>query len=291
MPITEVREIKPGAVKLSDHDIVTPGESSITKLVAGDGLELVSSSGADPGTGVVEIKLIPVGDETIPFIAGLRVVCDSLTQCTIGVGQCADSTDTYKIDVPSALTVTITTSGAGGLDTGSEAASTWYAVFVISDSTGTNSPVGLFSLSATSPTLPSGYDIFRRVGWVRNNASSDFRRFEQQDSGSSRLIRYQESLTDLLVLNAGGATSYTDISLTSYVPTTSEVANLYTATISKDFFFRPDGSSLDPFIRVNEGGALIFTIQCPSQIIEYEGQSPAGSLNVNVLGYLDDLAA
>ena len=40
---------------------------------------------------------------------------------------------------------------------------------------------------------------------------------------------------------------------------------------------------------VKEGGALIFTIDAPSQIIEYAGASPAGSFDISCLGYIDDL--
>jgi hypothetical protein len=66
----------------------------------------------------------------------------------------------------------ITLSGAGGLDTGTESVSTWYRVFAICNDTGTL-VAGLLSASST-PLLPSGYTLFRRVGWVRNNAASNF---------------------------------------------------------------------------------------------------------------------
>jgi len=69
------------------------------------------------------------------------------------------------------LTANISASGANGLDTGSIASSTWYALHVITNATG-SSVASLFSLSATSPTLPSGYTLFRRVGWARSNSSS-----------------------------------------------------------------------------------------------------------------------
>ena len=58
--------------------------------------------------------------------------------------------------------------GVNGLDTGTLAASTWYYVYVIYNGTTT---AGLFSLSSTSPTLPSGYTYFARVGAVRTDSS------------------------------------------------------------------------------------------------------------------------
>lgn len=69
------------------------------------------------------------------------------------------------------LSISATTSGANGLDTGTIAANTWYAVYVIYNPT-TMTSAGLISLSGTAPTLPSGYTYMARVGWVRYGASA-----------------------------------------------------------------------------------------------------------------------
>ena len=69
------------------------------------------------------------------------------------------------------LTPTTGSSGANGLDTGSWAYSTWYYVFVINGTSGT---AGLFSLSATAPTLPSGYTYFARVGAIRIQSATSY---------------------------------------------------------------------------------------------------------------------
>jgi hypothetical protein len=74
------------------------------------------------------------------------------------------------------LTADITVTGANGLDTGAEAANKWYSIWVIDNGTTTAS---LLSESATAPTLPSGYTFKARVGWVRNDGSSNFIRFKQ----------------------------------------------------------------------------------------------------------------
>ena len=66
----------------------------------------------------------------------------------------------------------------GGLDTGTVGANDWYHVFVIfNDSTGSRD--ALFSLSASSPNLPSGYTHKRRIGAVRTDASSNILAFLQ----------------------------------------------------------------------------------------------------------------
>jgi hypothetical protein len=76
-------------------------------------------------------------------------------------------------------TVAITTAGAGGLDTGTEAASTWYYLWLIYNP-GTVDVAGLISASSSSPTLPSGYTYRALVGVVGNNASSNFIEFYQR---------------------------------------------------------------------------------------------------------------
>ena len=109
------------------------------------------------------------------------------------------------------------------MDTGSEAASTWYAVHVIADSTEVETPKAMLSLSATAPTMPSGYDVFRRLGWVRNNSSSNFLRFDQNGAGGERFYHYDEDRSDMKALTAGTAQSWTDIDLSSFIPPTSRV--------------------------------------------------------------------
>ena len=88
----------------------------------------------------------------------------------IGVGRCIDSTNSEILINTSNIDIDITDSGANGLDTGSEAASTWYYIFRIS---GTSGEAGLFSESFDNPTLPAGYTKFRRVGCWYNDASSN----------------------------------------------------------------------------------------------------------------------
>lgn len=88
----------------------------------------------------------------------------------------------FRIDQSYAYscTVDITTSGAGGLDTGSVAASTWYFHWVIFSPT-TNTASCLDSISSTTPTMPSGYTFKARVGANQTDASANkcFARVQQ----------------------------------------------------------------------------------------------------------------
>ncbi len=76
------------------------------------------------------------------------------------------------------VTIDITASGANGLDTGVEAANTWYYVWLIWNGSTT---AGLLSASFTTPTLPAGYTHRGLIGAVRNNAASNLVRFKQAD--------------------------------------------------------------------------------------------------------------
>lgn len=70
--------------------------------------------------------------------------------------------------------------GAGALDVGVEAASTWYYIWLIYNPT-TATVAGMLSLSSTAPTMPSGYTYKGLVGAVRNDAGSNFIGFHQRD--------------------------------------------------------------------------------------------------------------
>lgn len=72
--------------------------------------------------------------------------------------------------VAPSLSINSGASGAGGLDTGALATNTWYSVWVIWNGTTTS---GLLSLSATTPTMPSGYTFKARVGWIRTDGTAN----------------------------------------------------------------------------------------------------------------------
>jgi hypothetical protein len=78
--------------------------------------------------------------------------------------------NSYKTLRAVSLTLAGTSVGANGLDAGALAINTWYSLWVIWNGTTT---AGLMSLSATAPTLPSGYTHKARVGWIRTDASGN----------------------------------------------------------------------------------------------------------------------
>ena len=75
------------------------------------------------------------------------------------------------------ITINSAANGANGLDSGSmAAAANWYYVYLISNG---NAVAGLLSLNATSPTLPTGYTYYARVGAMQTDATPAFYRSRQ----------------------------------------------------------------------------------------------------------------
>ena len=104
----------------------------------------------------------------------------SSSSFTVAAGIATDSTfvDTMVL-APAVLKTTgawATGAGNGALDTGTIAAG-WYHCHLIKNPT-TGAVDVLISLSATSPTLPSGYTLFRRIGSLRFDGTN-WRLFHQ----------------------------------------------------------------------------------------------------------------
>ena len=119
------------------------------------------------------------------WISGLTIsnnASDATNDIDIAVGEASDSTNVYIMTLGSALikrldTTWVVGTNQGGLDTGVVGNSV-YHVFLIMRSDTMVVDV-LFSLSATAPTMPTGYDYKRRIAsFVRlagaNKAFSQF---------------------------------------------------------------------------------------------------------------------
>jgi len=250
------------------------------------------------------------GASTLGYVLGARLAWVSVTQVSIGTtGQtsiAADSTGVLAMEWSGLLTAAITSSGANGLDTGSEASSTWYYVYVIGDTSGVNSPASLLSASATSPTLPSGYDVHRRVGAVRNDSGSDFIPFVQVWNGTTRRHVFDLAETASRVLTSGSSASFANVDVSAFVPSTSEnvliLAQFETGAAglsTHDLHLRPDGFSASTSNSVHhlrlglvnsDKCRVNIEIPCPGQIIEYDVDDAANnSVHISVAGYDDEI--
>jgi len=100
----------------------------------------------------------------IQYIHGLVLSngTDQINDIDISAGSCMDDGGNNVDITLGATTIALDASGAGGLDTGLKADGNWYYVWAIAKADGTVS--ALFSLSASAPTMPSGYVYKRRLG-------------------------------------------------------------------------------------------------------------------------------
>lgn len=150
------------------------------------------------------------------------LVCKYVTTATVDIDADAVMLRTtggaaVKVDSVN-LTVDISTgTGVNTLDTGAEASSTWYYLWVIYNGT---TVAGLLSVSSTAPTMPSGYTYKGLVGAVYNDSGSDFEPIHQKGN--------KFTIEPHIDVNAGTATTYTSVSLS--VPPIATSASGYMAS-------------------------------------------------------------
>lgn len=154
-------------------------------------------------------------DDLLGYVRDLSISYVSSNVLQISTGVCvSDSVDDYIVS-NSTINVDISTSGVNGLDTGS-VSTNWYYLYIIKNPSNGNIR-GLFSLSSTSPTLPSGYTVKRLLGVFRYSSSA-FLSFEQVSNGTFREFIYTSQ--QYVVTNGQPTINvWTDLDASAYVPT------------------------------------------------------------------------
>lgn len=196
------------------------------------------------GSTPVKMKnlFVDIGFDTGLVLAGDKVTIRAGLLATLFNTDPLVSTPTKAKTVllGSDIVIDINASGAapvaGGLDTGpaTETADTFYFVYLIEDSTGTNPTDGILSLSSSAPALPTGYDLFRRVGSGRNDGSSDFIPANNINGVTHRGAAPNLSPTvAVLVFDISPAADlFVSFSLASVVPPTSQEAFMSVGIVS-----------------------------------------------------------
>ena len=205
-------------------------------------------------------------------------------QIQISTGFARNSDNSSDLVIASPQNVNITTH----LDVGTETSNTWYHVFII------HNPVadtyqGLFSLSATAPTLPAGYTKFRRLGAIKNDLSSDFLEFFQFGNKNNVETRYVKPYNNN-VLSAGSADTFTNIDLSGFVSpeSTQAILHVYTDNTSGEVYIREDGAVTNWNQFIKHSG-IIHQKTDSSQSIEYKVDSPSTDAYIDVIGFVEEL--
>ncbi|OIN44501.1 hypothetical protein [Pseudomonas costantinii] len=162
----------PGTITLvcaGSDGIFAPGSSATFQIPSGMSFTLVSNGGT---------SWYAIGTQnTVGVIGAARNLTGSATGLNAVATFAADeivvenSFNSYQVLRAMSISPSLANPiGANGLDTGSVggAVSTWYSVWVIWNGSTVS---GLFSLSATSPTMPAGYTHKALVGWARTDAT------------------------------------------------------------------------------------------------------------------------
>lgn len=202
------------------------------------------------------------------YISGMNISYASTTVVAVAPGQCRDMNDVIDMPIswPDAnnninpailyqnyqqpLLINSAVNGVNGLDQGTIAASTPYAIYVIGDSKGYNLVAGLLSLASNvAPLLPQGYDSLRLIGFAETDGSSHFVYATHEPQAMVSALQYNLQ-PPVSVLSAGNATTFTGVDLNSAVPSAGLpnvivwlLAQFTPAAAGDIAQFRPTGSS------------------------------------------------
>jgi hypothetical protein len=256
------------------------------------------------------------------YISGLTISPASTTLLSVAPGAARDSTNSidmvvglqnyFGIDNPAlqfqnyqaGLLINSAINGVNGLDTGTIAASTQYAIYLIGDSRNYNNTAAVLSLTSNSgPIMPTGYDSYRLIGFIETDSSSHFVYATHKPQNIAGLLQYYNSPA-ISVLSGGNATTFTVIDLTgsSAIPTTTlpnVIVGLFvtfTPAAANDIVqFRPTGSSattnLPTIVGVAAGIAqtqyimVIAGVGSSKPEIDYLVTSGSDAVNVSVASW------
>lgn len=242
----------------------------------------------------------------LSYVQGLAVSKGSNTTLSIAVGQARDSTNTFDIVLSSVKTLNAAVNGANGLDTGTFAASTMYAVYLIQDVRNVNPVAVLLSTNFSTPVMPGGYSDYIRIGVWASDGSVHFRDMDQSGTGKLRFYYYDTAVPT--AITAGAATSFTAVDLSATVPPLANilVSLIYAFTpgggrAGDNLFIRPTGSSATgvggvvtatgPVASQAQVGQLLVMAKLSSSLpkIDYMVTNSGDAVALNVLGFYDNL--
>lgn len=227
-----------------------------------------------------------------------NIVWLSANACQVTAGQAVlvDASGRAKVCSWASMNVSTLSTGALGIDTGVVALKKWYYVYVIAKHTtgSTGQDISaVLSLSATSPTLPSGYTFYRRVGCVRTtNASATLAQMYQVGSSNTREYWFNTT-AEMVALTAGTATTQTilgngDTGLSLPVHARQVTLNVTTNSLSVARL-RSNASITVTLVEVPISTTkMLVTIPCTAGSYYYINPSASGSTTINHLSFTAD---
>ncbi len=191
------------------------------------------------------LQNIPIVEGPVFWVSGLRLARASDTTATVAAGYARDSQNQMTLSTSASVTINMATNGINGLDTGSFAASTSYAVYMVGDVQGRNDTGFVASTSATAPTLPAGYSNYVRIGWLRSDGSTHLLAFQQAGSAGTRIYQWNAAI---VALAGGSSATFAAVTLETCMPaslqTPASLILSFTPNAEADIaLIRPTGSA------------------------------------------------
>lgn len=233
------------------------------------------------------------------YIYGLNIARASDSTLTVSAGRARNSSNLNDIILESAVTIDAAVNGANGLDIGSLANNTFYAVYVIDDSFKNSEAAAILSADLDSPLLPTDYDMYRRIGYVKTDGTADLLEFRQVGSGKDRWMWYDVAIaTDI---TAGASATFAAVDLSDGIPSlaTGGMVNIlasFDPTAGNDTLeLRPgDSTATDGYARLSGSAAGVTKID--NMVVPYDATTgidykvTGSATALSVAAYLDQLA-
>ena len=242
----------------------------------------------------------PIVNAGVKYVNGLGIAKTAAKTISMAAGAARNSSNVNDIVLDAAVTINGAAVGANGVDVAAIVLSSFYAVYVIGDSTKYQATAGLLSLDDEQPSLPSGYDMYRRVGWILTDGSANILQFWQYGEGQERQYYYDVGISELA---AGAATSYANVDLATSVPplATKVIMDIaFTPASATNLAqFLPFGSSAtNGVVRWGTGvaaaqvGQIVVPCALNSAVptIQYKVSNGGDALTLLTAGYVDVMA-
>ena len=261
-------------------------------------------------------QLDPIVNQPSLYLNGFLVSNDATTPNTVlnvSAGECRDQNNIIDIMIGNYLgqgigTVNASTSinaainGINALDTGALAASTLYTIYAIADSSNKQPSGFILSASQSAPTLPFGYDSYRRVAYWATNSSSHFilGYYSISEIGSRQFFYDAPQAT---AITAGHATAATNVNLIGLVPNSNGIlVSIYSsyvpATAGNQLSLQPGNGTGFPIVITGQVATVAVTSQSlllaqsvvistvSSPVINYKVGNASDSAAISVGGYV-----
>jgi len=263
--------ILPGGVNIA----TTPGDTAVATYLGSGNWQVTSYVRAlQMATGPYVHTLLAKSNSGAPNTKIDVTAVSALLTSSNGYGILALS--------PS-FTINAAVTGANGMDAGGLVASSEFHIYMIFNG---STVAGLLSASATSPTLPTGYNYPVRIGAIRTDGSGNIRPFSQRGR-KTNLVATGAPLAVASV--AAGA--WTAIAWNTLIPSTATEIALqgyaaagYTTSASPN---NTVSTSYPPFAAANGGFSMGSLVLEGSNL--YYGLTNFG--NLNCTGWTDSVPA